>query len=174
MQCSTSQLFTLICKMYKNYNPFWQYLKIWDSLGFLNATPTRYMEQFYWIAVDFSDVPNKVVHDVYSSPFVPAAFSCYPPSCPVVQRTHTSIANPQVQPLPSLAAASLPFDEGWWRCMSGGIDNIYGCEWEWSIFLSGPVTPLAKLHHGQLPRQTPSSLLPLLPGPHLHMDTWTH
>lgn len=55
--------------------------------------------------------------------------------------------------------------------MSGGIDNIYGAEWEWSIFLSGAVTPLAKLHHGQLPRQTPSSLLlPLLPGtgPHLH------
>lgn len=78
------------------------------------------------------------------------------------------------QPLHGPAAASLLFDEGWWRCMSGGIDNIYGGEWEWSIFLSGPVTPLAKLHHGQLPRQTPSSLLLLLlPGPHLHgyMDT---
>lgn len=64
------------------------------------------------------------------------------------------------------------FDEAWWHCMNGGIDNIYGGEWEWSIFLSGPVTLLAKLHHGQLRQQTPSSL-PLPPGPHLHgnMDT---
>lgn len=115
---------------------------------------------------------------LYSDPLYlpgppPATFTCFLPSCPE-QPLPISIANPKPQPLHGPAAASLLFDEGWWRCMSGGIDNIYGGEWEWSIFLSGPVTPLAKLHHGQLPRQTPSSLVLLLPGPHLHTDTWTH
>lgn len=57
--------------------------------------------------------------------------------------------------------------------MSGGIDNIYGAEWEWSIFLSGAVTPLAKLHHGQLPQQTPSFLVLLGTAPHLRGYTDT-
>lgn len=78
---------------------------------------------------------------------------------------------PQTVLPPWRAAASLFLDEGWWRCMSGGIDNIYGAEWEWSIFLSGAVTSLAKLHHGQLPQQTPSFLVLLGAGPHLRRYT---
>lgn len=96
----------------------------------------------------------------------------------IYTRGHKSsaIANtpsPKTLLSPWRAAASLFLDEGWWRCMSGGIDNIYGAEWEWSIFLSGAVTPLAKLHHGQLPQQTPSFLVLLGTGPHLcgYMDT---
>lgn len=100
-----------------------------------------------------------------------SSFCLHPFSTPLPNTASTNPSIPQTSAPLWRAAASLPFDEGWWRCMSGGIDNIYGAEWEWSIFLSGAVTPLAKLHHGQLPRQTPSSLLPLLlpgAGPHLH------
>lgn len=97
--------------------------------------------------------------------------STYPVPHPLFNTASTNTPYiPQIPALPQRAAVSLLLDEGWWHCMSGGIDNIYGAEWEWSIFLSGAVTPLAKLHHGQLPQQTPSSLL--LWG--LAPSTWIH
>lgn len=80
---------------------------------------------------------------------------------------------PQTSTPPLQAPGSLIFDEGWWRCMSGGIDNIYrpnendpsslaGLSPHWPNFI------MANYHGRPLFLCCCWWLAPI------YMDTWTH